>query len=492
MKKKIYNIFAAVICLCITAVLVYLNIKLMFDNVVWGDEAFSVNTVGNTDLYGIFQRIFYWDSHPPFYYYWLRLFLNVFGHQTWAFHLASVIPYVLGILIILLVVGKKIGPFPTLFFVLIASLSETCIQYNLEIRMYSMVFFEILMCTVFCYLILSEKKNIGYWIGLVLFCTLAAYTHYYGLITSGVLLVVTSVLYFIRHKGKSWLYGLISLIAYIVLYIPWIMVLLEQMKRVYSSWWMDQPETLNNVLTFIFGGSKVKYILIPSIIIFSLTVLVVDSILVKKNSSEDKQRTFSPQARGIIMGWLTILLVLISAYTISYVYKPILARRYTYPLVPIVLFVYILSISRLVEYANMIIHKWLKGIILCGLVALFISLSYISYSDYIFYRDLANILDLYTGNVLDLIGTPNEDAVFTAYDVKHLSWTVLAYYYPNNTVLGQLPYEIENDPSEIWAFIGTPLSEDQLALMSDKNYTTEVYPDMWLSQYHCNIYHFHK
>jgi len=33
-----------------------LNFSLAFDNVVWGDEAFSGNTICNTNLYGIFQR----------------------------------------------------------------------------------------------------------------------------------------------------------------------------------------------------------------------------------------------------------------------------------------------------------------------------------------------------------------------------------------------------------------------------------------------------
>lgn len=487
-SKKMIEILFFILGIIFSAFLVYLNIMLMFDNVVWGDEAYSANTVWNTDLHGIFERTFYLDSHPPLYYYWLRIFLDLFGKNTWAFHLASVIPYILGIVVVLCVYTKKLGLFPSLFFVLIASLSESCIQYNLEIRMYSLVFFFILLCFIFCYYILTEEKKLAYWIGLVLSCTLAAYTHYYGLIVSGVLLVVTSFIYFLMHKGKSWLYGLCSLLAYIILYAPWLVVLFKQMQRVSAGWWMTQPETLTNVLTFIFCGSKLKYILLPTALIITLIVLACDCYLIHKK----KTSTLSAQSLGIILGWTTIVLVLISAYTISYVFKPILARRYTYPLIPVMLSIYVLCISRIIAFGRQYVKKWLHGIILCCFCALFITLGYVSYSDYKFYKELADVLDYHTNRVLDTIGTPNTDTVFTAYDVKHLAWTVLAYYYPQNTILGQLPYEIEGNPDDIWAFIGTPLTDEQLAVMEEGNYSVEIYPDMWLSQYHCELYHFYR
>ena len=50
---------------------VCLNVSLIFDNVVWGDEAFSVNTAEKS-MYGIMQVMYYLDNHPPLYYYWLK------------------------------------------------------------------------------------------------------------------------------------------------------------------------------------------------------------------------------------------------------------------------------------------------------------------------------------------------------------------------------------------------------------------------------------
>ena len=38
-----------------------LNISIAFDNVVWGDEAYSQMAIINCDFYGIFQRVYYWD-----------------------------------------------------------------------------------------------------------------------------------------------------------------------------------------------------------------------------------------------------------------------------------------------------------------------------------------------------------------------------------------------------------------------------------------------
>ena len=122
-----------------------LNVSLMFDNVVWGDEAFSVNTAENS-LFGIMQIMYYLDNHPPLYYYWLKLFGELFGFSIPVCHLASLIPYIGGILLAVFWFQKEFGKIPATFFVVISSLSATCVEYNLEIRMYAMAFFCVKSC----------------------------------------------------------------------------------------------------------------------------------------------------------------------------------------------------------------------------------------------------------------------------------------------------------------------------------------------------------
>ena len=123
-----------------------LNISIAFDHVVWGDEAYSQMAIINCDLYGIFQRIYYWDSHPPLYYYYLRFFADVFGYKTSVYHIASLVPFLIGIVLACTLIKKHLGSIPAAFFILVSGLSASCCEYNLEIRMYSLVFMFVLLC----------------------------------------------------------------------------------------------------------------------------------------------------------------------------------------------------------------------------------------------------------------------------------------------------------------------------------------------------------
>lgn len=79
-----------------------------------GDEAFSANTA-HKDVDGILQVLYYWDNHPPLYYYWLKLFGTLFGYKVPVFHLASLVPFVIGIVLALTVVRKHFGLLPATF-----------------------------------------------------------------------------------------------------------------------------------------------------------------------------------------------------------------------------------------------------------------------------------------------------------------------------------------------------------------------------------------
>ena len=92
-------------------VVVFLNVSLMFDNVVWGDEAFSVNTAKNS-LFGIMQILYYLDCHPPLHYIWTKFFGDMLGHTVPVYHLATLVPFITGIILAVTVVRKRFGNIP--------------------------------------------------------------------------------------------------------------------------------------------------------------------------------------------------------------------------------------------------------------------------------------------------------------------------------------------------------------------------------------------
>lgn len=135
----VYRYIGPVVVLAFSVLVICLNFGMMSDRVLWGDEAFSANTA-HKSVGGILQVLYYWDNHPPLYYYWLKLFGTLFGFSVPVFHLASLVPFAIGIVLALTVIRKHFGMLPATFFVMISGLGQACLEYNLEVRMYALAF----------------------------------------------------------------------------------------------------------------------------------------------------------------------------------------------------------------------------------------------------------------------------------------------------------------------------------------------------------------
>lgn len=517
-KSKIEIIYRFILDYGIYALalaVVLLNFSLIFDNVVWGDEAFSANTIYNTGLYGVYQKIFFWDNHPPLYYYWLKLLASIFGYRTWVYHLASVIPFAAGILLSVTIIRKKLGSIPASFFSLISGLSFTCSEYNLEIRMYELCFFFVLLSICFSYRILENTGKKRYWTGLVVAGVLAAYTHYYGMVATGILLFVTSLVYFIMNRGKTWLYGVISIFAYLALYGPWLYVLVIHTMRVEGKWWMEAPETLGNVMNFMFGGFRMSRFLIPATFILTFVYILskADFVSIKNVSKGDflisfrrpafKLKDLTADDRMFVTCYMTGILVLCFAYGISYIAKPMVACRYTYPLVPFVIMIWALAVKKLIgifagkkndvtvtEKDLMKTAAGKAGLLL--VLILWMVVFVMGLMDFKLQRSIAKVQDAETASTLQIIGTPGENTAFTSEKVQHLSWTVLYYYYPENEIHAGNPLDLTAEHDDIWACMGYELGEDVLGEMSARGFKYDLYKDKWIGKYSFDLYHFYK
>lgn len=236
-------------------VIICLNGSLIFDHVLWGDEAFSVNTACN-NIRGIFEILHYWDNHPPLYYLWLHLLVNLFGQQGFVYHLSAFLPFVAGILLAVTGLRKHFGALPATLFVIVSGLAAPCLEYNQEVRMYALAFLFLTLCYYCSYLALKGSRSA--WFFMVLSGLAAAYSHYYALVASGILLFFTGVGYFIRHRGKSWIPGLISILCFLLGYLPWLPQLLTSSNTVANNFWMTDLLPISDALTMVAGGGYAK------------------------------------------------------------------------------------------------------------------------------------------------------------------------------------------------------------------------------------------
>ena len=224
---------------------------------IWFDESYSVAIAnhGIIDIWNIGGN----DVHPVFYYIMLKMISFIFGNNILVFRLFSIIPVIilsiLGITHIRKDYGEKTGvifSFLTLFLPVITI-------YASQIRMYTWVMLFVTVMAIYANRIYKKESCIKNYIIFSLFSILSCYTHYYGLMASGIINLFLFG-YFIKTRKtrkKDLIYFIIQAVIEIILYIPWLFYFVKQLTSVGGGFWIELkfPDTLFNVLGIQFMGN---------------------------------------------------------------------------------------------------------------------------------------------------------------------------------------------------------------------------------------------
>ncbi len=498
--SKVWSVFrkyiGPVVVAALAILVVCLNFSMMSDRVLWGDEAFSANTAAKS-MPGILQVLYYWDNHPPLYYYWLKLFGTLFGFTVPVFHLASLVPFVIGIVLALTFVRKHFGMLPAAFFVMVSGLGQACLEYNLEVRMYALAFLCVMGCFYCSYRIIADGSR-KTWVGMVLWALGAAYSHYYALVAVGIMMFFTGVAVWIKYRGKAWIKGVLAIIAFFIGYAPWLYFFYAGLKNVSRGWWMTEILGLDKSLEIVMGGRRMNGIVFPLLILFLVITLVADSSVfsVEKDGihlQKPSVKKWSDKTYAMAVGACTILGTLVFAYLLSVVMAPMLAQRYLYPLSAVAIVMLVIGSSRVLELLALLEKQSWKGLELLGRVILVVFLGIM------FGMGIQNYGECYdsyeqqkteTDKTLDLIGTPTQNTKMVTNGVKHLGWTVLYYYYPDNEIVNGDYRQAEAD--SFWYFTPNAMGGDSIAELEQNGYQVTDYGQMQLSQYPFFLYYMEK
>ena len=321
-KEK--NLHIAIIALGILFVIVPI-----FHNNLWFDEAYTVGMVKNS-FYDIW-RIGSSDVHPVLYYWILHLAYLVFGSNIYVYRIVSVIPLailgVLGYTHIRKDFGEKVG---ILFSFFTFFLPVTTV-YAGEIRMYTWAMLFVTAMAIYAYRICKESTTKN-WIIFAILSLASAYTHYYALVTAGIINLILFIQLIYKsiksHKenkenkiySKELKFFTISAISQILLYLPWIVFLLAQTKGVSDGYWIKRPsiEIFSQIYIFQFVGNLDAIFIKNNIAIIFGSILMLYTIY---QMVVNKERKAGVLAIGI---YLTVLLII---YIIS-LKMPILYARY--------------------------------------------------------------------------------------------------------------------------------------------------------------------
>lgn len=477
-----------------------LNLLLIFDNVVWGDEAYSANLVRN-NLEGIMQVLYYEENHPPLYYFWLRLFVNLFGNSVLVCHLASYVLFVIGIIFAITVLQRRCGKLPASLFVIISGLSATCVEYNVEIRMYAFAFMGTAFCAYSAYRVLQDGKMA--WVTMVLWGLVAGYSHYYGLLAVVFMMVYTCLMAIYRYGKKYWIKTLLAGFGFILGYLPWLSFLFKTINKVSNNWWKDAAPKVSDALDVMFAGHDMRKILLPLLVVLVVAIFLYESKMVRVKWENAKAvimfkkidaKNFTPEMSFLLVGILSMCSVVGVAYAVCFLVKPLLSVRYLYSLTAIMIIMLVVAIYRILTIARGLTidcgKVWIECFAKCGVILLALLLLFIGARNYNAFRVESNRQEVQTTETMQLMQGMTDETALVNQGVKHIGWTVLNHYYPDNAIYNGSFKEVNAD--DMWFFTVYDVSEEDIKWLTEQGYQVAGYGEHGISKYTFNLYHFYK
>lgn len=238
---------------------------------LWFDESFSWRLIQFP--WGELVSRTAADVHPPLYYLLLKSWSRVFGASLFALRFLSVALAGLSIVIIYFFTAEAASRRAGLIAAALLALSAWQIPYAWEARMY-MLGAALALLSSWLLLKAALTNSARFWTGYIVCAAAFLYTHNFAaftLLAHGIFLLVSAL----SRKKISWL-PLVSLSAVFVLYLPWLPVLLHQMKQVQGNYWVPPltrwslPDTLYHFIiptvhALPHSGPTVMLALLPSL-----------------------------------------------------------------------------------------------------------------------------------------------------------------------------------------------------------------------------------
>lgn len=397
--------------------LTLIPISLCFNNSVWLDEGFSLRW--STLPFGKMMGRLINDVHPPLYYFMLRAVLFLTGKSLLAAKFLSVLGVFLLLLTGYLFVKKEFGRKAMYFYWFFILFTPMMLKKAVEVRMYTWSYLFVLLSAVEMYYLLSAPTK-KHWIRFTLFSLCAAYTQYFALLTM-IFVYAAVVVYFVFSKNwrevRNWF---LCCIATIVLYLPWLPIVLKQMQGDAASW-ITKPTSRLGLVRELFisdiPGSQPIYLFIVMFMLLFAFVLFV--------RKADARNYWRLACMAPLWGCLIFGLVY------GELFKPILISRYL--MIPLT--IVILGCSSLCRY--------IPKIIVAIICIFFLMVGIVTYRQVYIeeYRTL-------TEETLAFAKENIEESDLIVTDAGSLS-SVIPYYFPT---VGSVNDVYKDDYDSLWYF----------------------------------------
>lgn len=425
-------------------VLFLLNFIRIFDESFWGDEGFSIRLakMGFSEMINATAK----DVHPPLYYMLAQLLYKIFGNEGFAYHLSSIIPYAIIMIIACTYVKRNFGFICALILITMSSLTNSALTYNVEVRMYALGALFVLIAFLALYEIIKHN-HFNHWIIFVLSSLGAAYTHYYALISVAFFYLVMLLLSYSKkdYRKTTTLACLITIIAYL----PWLIILLKAFERTAKNWWLKDIPSISNCLKFIFSYNWLSAIFVIFTLIFFLYQIKGFYVTTSNNQNFlikfdfhvgiPKKITFSNEFIWIFAGIFSIFGTIAIGLTLSHLIRPFLVTRYLFPVSAMAYLILGYCISNL-KYKRI----WTILLIIAFLAS--------AVPNYLKTYKNERALNKSTIEFLNKVSPSKNAVIYT--NNSHLGGALLKHYYPENkgSYKPKAFEKLDTSKTEIWFF----------------------------------------
>ncbi len=327
LERRFALLFAIIICGCTV-----LYLMLAFGKYVWVDEAYTFALIAHS--YKEIWQITAADVHPPLYYFVTKFFTSPFQYSLLSAKIVSIVPYVFVLVFGGIEFKKYFGKKAAILFICLFFAFPFSLPYAIEVRMYSLAAAFVFANAVFAYRCYKED-GIKNWVVFALCGTGAAYTHYFALVSVGIVYVLLFVAIIITRKKqiKPWI---LSSFLTVVLYLPWLGEFIKQLAyKISHEYWIDDItlRTLFEYCRSVFGAGGMTTFALFSALTYLVSFLY---ILINKKSVPICICALLVPVCTIGVGVIASILV-----------RPVFVIRYVIPAIPLLITFMALAINEM-------------------------------------------------------------------------------------------------------------------------------------------------
>ncbi len=442
-------------------IMALLHFVRIFDNSFWGDEGIVVN-IARTASWNEMLSSVARNGHTPFHYAFAWISIRIFGESGLVYHLSSILPYFIIIIITALLVRRWFGNKTSLILLTLSTLLDCAVTYNLEIRMYAWCELFVFMTYLMAYRFYKTKAN-KYYILMPLFAIGAVYSHYFALASIGLIYVILFI-YILKNETKNIWKVICSGGSILVLFMPWLFLAKKIKGGVVSNYGIGGV-SWHDCIEFIFH-SKYSLALLAFFFVATAFAFAYDLGIISFENREKNKRLIkisiisgkwkiNEEWIWIISGIVGVFGTIVAAKLFSSLFYPIICLRYLYVSYIIIWLIFAVVLSKC---------KFSRLWTILLIVFIFVSCLPNYYNTLKTERTnntrLEKTLEATTSEI------DENDFIYT--DMVHFAWTVEKVYYPNtpNCLFGQEkwwgPAELPKLDSEreYWLFLSKPISDE--------------------------------